>query len=71
MNISMEWILQILNVNNMAIKDGKQVESVDITFEPNMQHDVELPPCGWNQMIFNYEPIGTVHERRIRDATSQ
>ena len=54
MNIPMDWIHEIINTNKMAIGDNKQVESVDIFFEPNYKGE-ECPPCGWNHMRFTYE----------------
>ena len=61
MNIPMDWIHEIINTNKMAIGDNKQVESVDIFFEPNYKGE-ECPPCGWNHMRFTYEPIGVEHK---------
>lgn len=62
MNICYDWIAEIVKVNELAIKQGKQIESIDLILEQDTEHDTEPPACGWSRIQFNYEPIGTEHK---------
>lgn len=61
MNICYDWIAEIVKVNHLAEKDGKQIESIDLLFEPTDKDEL-CPPQGWNHMRFNYETIGVEHK---------